>query len=133
MVGSMASGASVVNDENLKKVAKHGLKVMRQTHERHPLRTEGRIIKYGTSGFARNIWLSAAATAVMTITLVISFITIVASAILTNTAEVMREKIDITIYFKPNTSSEQLKLLEDAIFGNGLTKDVEGHFAQAIR
>ncbi len=124
MVGSMASGASVVNDENLKKVAKHGLKVMRQTHERHPLRTEGRIIKYGTSGFARNIWLSAAATAVMTITLVISFITIVASAILTNTAEVMREKIDITIYFKPNTSSEQLKLLEDTISEDSNIKSV---------
>ena len=67
--------------KNLKKAAKKGLKVMRKTRARHPLREEGRIIKYGTSGFARNIWLSTAATVVMAITLIILFVTVVASVI----------------------------------------------------
>lgn len=100
---------------NLKKATKKGLKTMRKTHAKHPLREEGRILKYGTSGFVRNIWLSTAATVVMAITLIILFVTVVASVILTNTAEVMREKIDITIYLKPNTSQKVLDELSDII------------------
>ncbi len=103
------------SNKELKKTAKKGLRVMRKTSQRHPLREEGRIIKYGTSGFARNIWLSTAATVVMAITLIILFVTVVASVILTNTAEMMRDKIDITIYFKPTTSEEDLNELKDII------------------
>ncbi len=103
------------SNKELKKTAKKGLRVMRKTSQRHPLREEGRIIKYGTSGFARNIWLSTAATVVMAITLIILFVTVVASVILTNTAEMMRDKIDITIYFKPTTSEKDLNELKDII------------------
>lgn len=103
------------SNKELKKTAKKGLRVMRKTSRRHPLREEGRIIKYGTSGFARNIWLSTAATVVMAITLIILFVTVVASVILTNTAEMMRDKIDITIYFKPTTSGKDLNELKDII------------------
>ena len=102
-------------DHNLKQATKRGLKVMKKGKVSHPLRTEGRILKYGTKGFARNIWLSTAATIVMAITLIILFVTIVASVILTSTAEMMRDKIDITIYLKPNTSSEVLAELEQTI------------------
>lgn len=112
------------DDKNLKKIAKRGLKVMRRTKAKHPLREEGRIIKYGTKGFARNIWLSVAATVVMVLTLVILFVTIVASVILTNTAEMMREKIDITIYLKPNTSKTNLDKLEEIIRTDNNIKSV---------
>ena len=105
-----------MNEENgLKKNTKRGLKVMQKTRARHPLREEGRIIRYGTKSFARNIWLSTAATVVMAITLIILFVTVVASVILTNTAETMRDKIDITIYLKPNTSAETLGELTEII------------------
>lgn len=112
-------------DKNLKQAAKKGLKVMRKTKARHPLRKEARIIKYGTSGFARNIWLSSAATIVMAITLIILFVTVVASVILTNTAEMMREKIDITIYLKPNTSEQRLSELTEIISTDSNIKSVE--------
>ena len=108
----------------LKKTAKSGLRVMRKSHSRHPLREEGRIIKYGTKGFGRNIWLSAAATIVMVITLIISFVTVVASVILTNTADMMRDKIDITIYLKPNTSAEVLAELNETISSDDNIKSV---------
>ncbi len=101
--------------EDLKKATKRSLKVMRKNHEWHPVREEGRILKYGTKGFGRNIWLSVAATVVMSITLIIAFITVAASAILSNTAEMMREKIDITIYLKPNTSEAELDKLATII------------------
>ncbi len=99
----------------LKKAAKKGLKTMRRTKAVHPIREQGRIIKYGTKGFARNIWLSSAATVVMAITLVILFVTVVASVVLTNTAQMMRDKIDITIYFQPNTPEKTLQEMSEII------------------
>ena len=52
-------------DKGLKKATKKGLKTMQKTRAKHPLREEGRILKYGTKGFARYIWLSTAATVEM--------------------------------------------------------------------
>lgn len=96
------------DEKKLKNVSKKSLKTMQKNRSRHVVREKARIVKYGTKGFGRNIWLSAAATVVMTMTLIILFVTVVASVILTNTAEMMKEKIDITIYFKPNTSAKTL-------------------------
>ena len=111
-------------NEGLKKATKKGLKTMQRTRVKHPLREEGRIWKYGTKSFARNIWLSTAATVVMAITLIILFVTIVASVILTNMAEVMRDKIDITIYLKPNTATETLDELAEIIWQDKNIKSV---------
>ncbi|MBQ3264123.1 ABC transporter permease [Candidatus Saccharibacteria bacterium] len=114
----------MTDEKDLKKNSKRGLKVMRKSHEFHPIRNEGRILKYGAKGFSRNIWLSVAATIVMAITLIISFVTITASVILSNTAETMREKIDITIYLKPNTSLEDLNKLKETIEKDANVKSV---------
>lgn len=111
-------------NESLKKTSKKSLRVMQKTRAKHPLREEGRILKYGTKGWARNIWLSMAATAVMAITMIILFVTVVASVILTNTAEMMRDKIDITIYLKPNTSAEVLQELSELMSSDGNVKSV---------
>ena len=101
--------------KKLKNVSKKSLRTMQKTRSRHPVRTQARIVKYGTSGFSRNIWLSSAATIVMAITLIILFVTVVASVILTSTAELMKNKIDITVYIKPNVSSEILEDLADVV------------------
>lgn len=112
------------NDKSLKQAAKKGLKTMQKTRAKHPLREQGRIVKYGTSSFLRNFWLSSAATAVMVVTLVILFVTVVASVILNNTADAMREKIDTTIYFKPNTSSEKLAELSEIMWTDKNVKSI---------
>lgn len=91
----------------------------------HPLRNLGRIIKYGISGFGRNIWLSITSTLVMTFTLVILFITIIASVMLNNTAVSMREKIDITIFFKPGTSQQTLDQMAETMRADPNVKSVE--------
>ena len=111
-------------EKNLKKISKKSLRTMRRTHTKHPLREEGRILKYGTKGWARNIWLSMAATAVMAITMIILFVTVVASVILTNTAEMMRDKIDITIYLKPGTPEKVLNELSDIMSADKNVKSV---------
>lgn len=111
--------------KRLKRVSKKSLRTMQKTRQKHPLRTQARIVKYGTSGFSRNIWLSSAATAVMAITLIILFVTVVASVILTSTAEMMKDKIDITVYVKPNTSEEILTKMSEVIKGDENVKDVD--------
>lgn len=116
---------NISKDRKLKSVAKKSLKTMQRTRKKHPLRTQARIAKYGAKGFGRNIWLSTAATAVMAITLIILFVTVVASVILTNTAEMMKDKIDITIYLKPGISSKQLEELKGMVASDSNVKSVE--------
>lgn len=111
-------------NKDLKDASKRGLKAMGKGKAHHPVRKEGRIMKYGTKGFIRNIWLSTASTIVMAITMIILFVTIVASVILTNTAEMMKDKIDITIFFKPNTSDEVLQQLNTVISADSNIKSV---------
>jgi len=115
----------VGKEKKLKKASKKSLKTMRRNRNRHPVREKVRIVKYGTKSFGRNIWLSTAATVVMAITLIILFVTVVASVILTNTAEMMKDKIDITVYFKPNTSEEMLAELTEIISKDSNIKSVE--------
>lgn len=114
-----------VKEKKLKRVTKKSLRAMQKTRQKHPMRTQARIAKYGASGFSRNIWLSSAATVVMAITLIILFVTVVASVILTSTAELMKDKIDITVYVKPNTSQETLDEMADVIQGDKNVKNVE--------
>ncbi|MBR3056067.1 permease-like cell division protein FtsX [Candidatus Saccharibacteria bacterium] len=115
----------VGKEKKLKKASKKSLRTMRRNRNRHPVREKVRIVKYGTKSFGRNIWLSTAATVVMAITLIILFVTVVASVILTNTAEMMKDKIDITVYFKPNTSEEILAELTEIISKDSNIKSVE--------
>ncbi len=112
------------NKKLLKKNAKKSLRAMRKIQGHHIVREKVRVVKYGASGFVRNIWLSAAATVVMAITLIILFVTVIASSILANTADAMREKIDITIFLKPNTSERVLDKLTRVVSEDPNTKTV---------
>ncbi|MDO4759547.1 MAG: permease-like cell division protein FtsX [Candidatus Saccharibacteria bacterium] len=100
------------------------LKTMLQNGSSHHLRTTARIFKYGLIGFGRNIWLSITATIVMTFTLIILCATIMASVVLSSTADMMREKIDITIFLKPGTSSAYLTELSNHIKQDANVKQV---------
>lgn len=113
------------DNKELKQVSKKNLRTMRKNRKRHIVREKARVVKYGTKGFSRNIWLSMAATAVMSITLIILFVTIVASVILTNTAQMMKDKIDITIYFRPGLTEDVLGDLTQIISGDENVKSVE--------
>ena len=115
----------VEKEKKLKTVSKKSLKTMQKTRGHHKVREKARIVKYGTKGFGRNIWLSTAATVVMAITLIILFVTVVASVILTSTADLMKDKIDITIYFKPNTTQEALDELAADMGSDSNVKSVE--------
>lgn len=103
--------------KNLRTLTKNG-------HTKH-LRNASRVIKYGTINFGRNIWLSTAATMIMTLTLIVLSITLVATIVLSETADAMRDRIDITLFFKPETSEETLALLKSKILEDENVKSAE--------
>jgi len=80
--------------------------VAKQKRKNRRLLTFYRVIGYGTDSFIRNSWLSVAATAVMTITLLIIFTTFVAQNILNDTIRDLRDKVDMSIYLKTDTTDK---------------------------
>ncbi len=70
-----------------------------------------RMLRYGANNFTRNAWLTTAATAVMTITLLIVFTTVVARTMLNDTVAQLRQSIDLSIFLKGDISdSDRLAL-----------------------
>ncbi len=66
-----------------------------------------RMMRYGANNFTRNMWLTTAATAVMTITLLIIFTTYVARTVLADTVSDIRRKVDIPINLKSSVTEKQ--------------------------
>lgn len=99
----------------LKRATKKRLKSLSKNRQNHHAYSAGRILKYGSFGFARNLWLSLVSTLVMSITLIITVATLTASTILSSTANSIREKIDITIFLKPGLDSQKLSELEQIL------------------
>lgn len=77
-----------------------------QKRARRKLLTFARICQYGIDGFIRNAWLSIAATAVMVITLLIIFVSFAAQNILVDTVGELRNKVDMSIYLKTDTTDK---------------------------
>ncbi len=70
-----------------------------------------RMCRYGINNFSRNAWLTIAATAVMTITLLIIFIAVVSHSVLSDTVGQLRDKVDMSIYLKTETTDEQADVI----------------------
>lgn len=101
------------------------LKTMSKNSHGNLMRNNLRILKYGVIGYGRNIWLSITSTFVMTLTLILLFVTIIASIILSSTADRMRDKIDITIFFRPGTEISTLQEMTDIIKKDSNVKSAE--------
>jgi len=74
-----------------------------------------RMCRYGINNFSRNAWLTIAATAVMTITLLIIFITFVAQSVLADSVKEISDKVDMSIYLKTETTKEQANKISDEL------------------
>lgn len=73
-----------------------------------------RMFRYGISNFSRNAWLTIAATAVMTITLLIIFTTVVARQAMIDSVVELQKKVDMSIYLKGDTpDAEAQKIATD--------------------
>jgi cell division transport system permease protein len=70
-----------------------------------------RVMHAGAHNFMRNLWLSTAATAVMTITITIVLLSFISNSALTNTIRGVTDKIDISVYLSDTITAEQLATL----------------------
>lgn len=68
-----------------------------------------RMVRYGANNFTRNAWLTTAATAVMTITLLIILMTFISRQALASTVEELRQKVDISIYLRSDIGEADVK------------------------
>lgn len=71
-----------------------------------------RMCRYGVNNFSRNAWLTVAATAVMTITLLIVFVTLAARNTLVSSVDVIKNNVDMSIYVKTDTTAGDVKKIE---------------------
>jgi len=74
-----------------------------------------RMCRYGVNNFTRNAWLTVAATAIMTITLFVIFVSLISHNVLTNTVEDLRDKVTMSIYLKTDTTTENVEKLADDV------------------
>jgi cell division protein FtsX len=84
-----------------------------------------RIIKYGIQGFRRNGWVSVAATAIMIIVLSVFVGLIIFSAVGESALNILKEKIDISVYFKTNTSEDEILKIKRSLESLSEVKTVE--------
>lgn len=95
-------------NENTKTLAK-------QKRGRRKWITFVRMVRYGANNFTRNAWLTIAATAVMTVTLMIVFTTVVSRNVLLDTIGSLRDKVDMSIYLKHDVSDEVAEQIADEV------------------
>jgi cell division transport system permease protein len=71
-----------------------------------------RMCRYGVNNFSRNAWLTIAATAVMTITLLVVFVTLSARNVLVDTVQEISDKVDMSIYVKTDIKKEDVEKIQ---------------------
>ena len=89
------------------RISRERLKRITKTRH-HRIRTSARVMKYGTKSFVRNTWLSAAAVAIMAITLLILSSTLVATSAMNTAISIVESQVDISIYLKQTTTNAQV-------------------------
>lgn len=95
-----------------------------QKRKRRQWLTFVRMCRYGINNFSRNAWLTIAATAVMTITLLIIFVTLASRQILVDTIDQIKEKVNMSIYVKTDTSDDQARQVKQELEKLSTVKNV---------
>jgi cell division transport system permease protein len=83
-----------------------------------------RIIKTGFVNFWRNLWLSAAATMVMTVTLIIIAILFLMFALTSYSIKTIQNTVDISVYFKIGLSDQQISNIQNDVQSDPRVKQV---------
>jgi len=96
-----------------------------QKRKRRQWLTFVRMCRYGVNNFSRNAWLTIAATAVMTITLLIIFVTLAARNVLADSLTALSEKVDMSIYLKNDTKQEDAMRIATELEKLSSVRDVD--------
>jgi cell division transport system permease protein len=74
-----------------------------------------RMCRYGINSLGRNAWLTIAATAIMTITLLVILLSLVSRNILVDTSSQVSSGIKMSVYLKIDTEEETVNTIADEI------------------
>ncbi len=106
----------MVKEKPSKKNKKPSSKVLSQQKlRRRKWITFLRMCRYGVNNFTRNAWLTLAATAIMTITLLVIFTGVVAHQLLNDTVVQLRDKVNMAVYLETSASEEDAKKVVDEV------------------
>ncbi len=83
-----------------------------------------RVIKTGFVNFWRNLWLSLAATMVMTITLVIFGVLFLMFALTSFSIKTIQNTVDISVYFKNGLVEDQIMKIKQSVEDNPKVREV---------
>lgn len=84
-----------------------------------------RIIKTGLKNFARNLWLSTAATGIMAITLLVMFLFFVLNLSLDAQVKQVKDKIDVSIFLNDGIDQNQVKNFQQELQSSQDVKSVK--------
>lgn len=99
-------------------------RALQQKNTRRRWLTFLRMLRYGANNITRNAWLTVAASAVMTITLLVIFTTVAARTVLMDTADEIRDRMEMSIYLKTDTPDDQADAIEDDLLDLASVKEV---------
>jgi cell division transport system permease protein len=85
----------------------------------------GRVIKFAVQDFSRNIWLSAATISVLVLTLVSINAILVINVLGRVALDSVQNKIDVSVYFKPDVANERVQTVKTALLSLPEVKDVQ--------
>lgn len=111
----MAKGKKKVDSKTLSQQKRH----------RRQWITFLRMCRYGINNFSRNAWLTIAATAVMTITLFVIFVSVVSQHVMSNTLQTVRDRVAMSIYLKTDTKQADVDKVVAEVKKLSSVNDVE--------
>ncbi len=74
-----------------------------------------RVTRYGITGFVRNGFISLSAILNLTITLAIFAVLMISLAALDSTLQQLTNKVDVTVYFTPSASLDQISTVQNSL------------------
>lgn len=92
-------------------------KQKRQKQHRRQWVTFLRMLRYGVNNFSRNAWLTVAATAIMTITLFVIFLSIASRNVLVDTVDVLRDRVDMSVFVKNEIEDDAVQEIREGLEG----------------
>ena len=92
-----------------------------------------RMVRYGINNFSRNAWLTIAATAVMTITLVVIFATVAARNILNDSLQSINDRVDVSVYIDRDARQNKVQELKAKVERLSTAKQVTYLTAEQVR
>lgn len=75
--------------------------------------TAYRIIKFSLQNFFRNIWLSIVTVTIIVMSLFVMTMLVALNVVVQDTVTNLQEKVDISVYFKPDIKQSDIKTIQD--------------------